>query len=80
MVGLNVDWLFVELNLIFLDIIMIGEVKPTREQIELAKFLQLPLTFYLYENKEPCKGCRGCKEDSSSILSDESMFNSRLLS
>jgi E3 SUMO-protein ligase RanBP2 len=44
------------------DIILIGEMKPTLEQIERAKKFQLPLTFYLYENKKPCKGCRGCKE------------------
>ncbi|CAF0865157.1 unnamed protein product [Rotaria sp. Silwood1] len=53
------------------DIITIGEVKPTLEQIERAKKLQLPLTFYLYENKQPCNGCRGCKEDSSLTQSNE---------
>ncbi|CAF3310834.1 unnamed protein product [Rotaria socialis] len=60
------------------DIITIGELKPTAEQIERAKILQLPLTFYLYENKQPCKGCRGCREDSSWILPNESFHGNRL--
>ncbi|CAF1087211.1 unnamed protein product [Adineta steineri] len=56
------------------DIIIIGEVQPTKEQIQRAEYLQLPRTFYLYENKEPCKGCRGCKED----LSDEVPFGNQI--
>ncbi|CAF3893273.1 unnamed protein product [Rotaria sp. Silwood2] len=59
------------------DIIIIGEVKPTLEQIEQAKKLQLPLTFYLYENKQPCNGCRGCKEDSSLTQSNEIYVGNR---
>lgn len=47
-----------------LDLIVIGEIRPTAEQIDRAKRLQLPLTFYLYENKSPCRGCRGCEIDS----------------
>ncbi|CAM4760089.1 unnamed protein product [Rotaria magnacalcarata] len=62
------------------DIITIGEIKPTAEQIERAKVLQLPLTFYLYENKQPCKGCRGCREDSSWTLPNESFHENRLSS
>ncbi len=54
--------------------ISIGEVKPSAEQIDRAKKLQLPSTFYLYENKEPCKGCPGCDEDSPPIAPNESMF------
>lgn len=53
--------------------ISIGEVKPSAEQIDRAKKLQLPSTFYLYENKDPCKGCAGCEEDTPSIASNESM-------
>jgi hypothetical protein len=55
-------------------VISIGEVKPSAEQIDRAKKLQLPSTFYLYENKEPCKGCPGCDEDSPPIAPNESMF------
>ncbi|UJR08275.1 hypothetical protein I4U23_012547 [Adineta vaga] len=60
------------------DVTIISEVKPTKEQIDRAKHLQLPSTFYLYENKEPCEGCRGCKEDSPSILSNEVQFEDPL--
>ncbi|CAF1010234.1 unnamed protein product [Adineta ricciae] len=60
------------------DVTVIGEIKPTKEQIDRAKRLQLPLTFYLYENKEPCKGCRGCREDSPSILSNEVQHDDQL--
>ncbi|CAF1194160.1 unnamed protein product [Rotaria sordida] len=60
------------------DIIIIGEVKPTLEQIERAKKLQLPLTFYLYENKQPCQGCRGCKEESPLTQSNEIYVGNRV--
>ncbi|CAF0910997.1 unnamed protein product [Rotaria sordida] len=53
------------------DIVSIGEVKPSAEQIDRAKKLQLPSTFYLYENKEPCKGCPGCEEDTPPIVLNE---------
>ncbi|CAF4602123.1 unnamed protein product, partial [Rotaria socialis] len=55
-------------------IVSLGEVKPSAEQIDRAKKLQLPSTFFLYENKEPCKGCPGCEQDTPSIVPDESMF------
>ncbi|CAF1202059.1 unnamed protein product, partial [Adineta ricciae] len=60
------------------DVTVIDEIKPTKEQIDRAKRLQLPPTFYLYENKEPCKGCRGCREESSSILSNEVQHDDQL--
>ncbi|CAF4720880.1 unnamed protein product [Rotaria sp. Silwood1] len=53
------------------DVVSIGEVKPSAEQIDRAKKLQLPSTFYLYENKEPCKGCPGCEEDTPPIVLNE---------
>ena len=53
------------------DVISIGEVKPSAEQIDRAKKLQLPSTFYLYENKDPCKGCAGCEQDTPPIVSNE---------
>jgi hypothetical protein len=59
---------------LYLDVITIDEVKPSAEQIDRAKKLQLPSTFYLYENKEPCKGCPGCEEDTPPLVPNESMF------
>jgi hypothetical protein len=53
------------------DVVSIGEVKPSAEQIDRAKKLQLPSTFYLYENKEPCKGCPGCEQDTPPIAPSE---------
>ncbi|KAB7495494.1 E3 SUMO-protein ligase RanBP2, partial [Armadillidium nasatum] len=35
----------------------------TPEQVEKAKKLLLPDNFYLYEEKEPCKGCIGCSPE-----------------
>ena len=58
----------------YLDVITIGETKPSAEQIDRAKKLQLPSTFYLYENKEPCKGCPGCEEDTPPASTNESKF------
>lgn len=59
-----------------LDLIVIGEVRPTAEQIDRAKRLQLPLTFYLYENKSPCRGCRGCEIASTPLLVNSRGFSS----
>lgn len=56
--------------------ITIGETKPSAEQIDRAKKLQLPSTFFLYENKEPCKGCAGCEDDTPPATSNESKFYS----
>ena len=39
------------------------ERNPTPEKIALAEKFQLPKTFYLYESKPPCPGCRGCGDD-----------------
>ncbi|CAG2161801.1 unnamed protein product [Oppiella nova] len=37
---------------------------PESEEIlRKVKELQLPLNFYDYETMEPCKGCRGCRDD-----------------
>lgn len=41
------------------------EKKATPEQVERARKLHLPDNFYLYEEAEPCTGCRGCEKDSS---------------
>ena len=39
------------------------ERNPTPEQRALAEKFQLPKTFYLYETKPPCPGCRGCGDN-----------------
>lgn len=38
-----------------------AEASPA--QIDAAIKLRLPPTFYLYEKKPPCPGCRGCKDE-----------------
>ena len=45
----EISWLFEEL--------------PDVELIEKAERLMLPRTFYMYEKKLECKGCRGCTDD-----------------
>ena len=35
---------------------------PSQEKVDLAVKYMLPLTFYNYENKPPCPGCRGCDD------------------
>lgn len=61
--------------MIFLDVIALDEIKPSAEQVNRAEELQLPSTFFLYENKEPCKGCAGCKEDTPPLAPNESKFH-----
>ncbi|CAF1360143.1 unnamed protein product [Adineta steineri] len=53
------------------DVISISEPKPSAEQIDRAKELQSPSTFSLHENKEPCKGFPGCKEDTLPVVSND---------
>ncbi|KAJ8030386.1 E3 SUMO-protein ligase RanBP2 [Holothuria leucospilota] len=45
------------------DVIFMGEVKATPEQVAKAEKLMLPPNFYLYEQRPPCPGCRGCDEE-----------------
>ncbi|KAJ8017387.1 hypothetical protein HOLleu_45249 [Holothuria leucospilota] len=45
------------------DVIFMGEVKATPEQVAKAEKLMLPPNFYLYEQCPPCPGCRGCDEE-----------------
>ena len=51
------------------DIVVDDDVKitavdmPPQEKVDLAKKYMLPLTFYNYENKPPCPGCRGCDNE-----------------
>lgn len=44
------------------DVIFDHEEKPTADQIERARKLLLPDTFYLYENRPGCPGCIGCED------------------
>ena len=46
------------------DVIFLYEELPNQDLIEKAKKFMLPPSFYLYETKAPCHGCRGCKLDS----------------
>ncbi|XP_077987463.1 E3 SUMO-protein ligase RanBP2-like [Glandiceps talaboti] len=42
---------------------IVFEKEPSVDQIKDAKKLQLPKTFYLYEDKPPCPGCKGCDDE-----------------
>lgn len=46
----------------FLDIKSLKDVIPQDDQI-LAENLKLPLSFFLYKSKPPCKGCVGCENN-----------------
>ena len=45
------------------DITITSETVATFAQKMKASRLQLPSTFYLYETKPPCPGCRGCTDE-----------------
>ena len=42
---------------------------PSQEKIDLAKKYMLPPSFYNYENKPPCPGCRGCDNETEGEVS-----------
>ena len=46
-----------------IDVTIINSVTASKDQIEQARKFQLPDNFYLYANKPPCSGCRGCEKD-----------------
>ncbi|KAL8618871.1 hypothetical protein ACOMHN_000878 [Nucella lapillus] len=48
------------------DVVFLYEETPTPEQVARARKLQLPDTFYLYENRPGCPGCIGCEDSSRS--------------
>lgn len=48
------------------DLIFLEEIRPTDEQIQRARRLQLPDSFFLYENRPPCPGCLGCEDQTHS--------------
>ena len=47
------------------DIIVTGEDFPSQDKVELARKYKLPPTFFNYEQKQPCPGCRGCEESNA---------------
>ena len=48
---------------ILTDVIFVKEEMPSSEQMALAQKYMLPKSFFLYENKAPCRGCLGCYDD-----------------
>lgn len=46
------------------EVEVVYERKATPEQIQRARALQLPDSFYLYEDAPGCSGCIGCEKDS----------------
>ena len=49
------------------DVQIVGEKKATPKQVAKARKLLLPDHFYLYEEKPPCPGCRGCDDGEEKI-------------
>ncbi|XP_026764469.2 E3 SUMO-protein ligase RanBP2 [Galleria mellonella] len=47
------------------DVIFVSEIQASVEEKKIAKELMLPENFFTYKNKEPCLGCRGCRDDDS---------------
>ncbi|KAI8430005.1 hypothetical protein MSG28_000452 [Choristoneura fumiferana] len=45
------------------DVQFITETQSNPEEKKKAADLMLPENFYLYKDKDPCPGCRGCKDD-----------------
>ena len=45
------------------DCVIVCVEEPSPDQVEKAKKYMLPPTFYLYENKPDCPGCRGCDDE-----------------
>ena len=53
------------------EVIVVSEDMPSPEKIALAKRFQLPVTFFNYEKKQPCSGCRGCIDESIDLPREE---------
>ena len=49
------------------DVMFLYEELPEPELVRKAEELLLPKSFYLYENKPPCTGCRGCVDGEETI-------------
>ncbi|XP_048004497.1 E3 SUMO-protein ligase RanBP2-like [Leguminivora glycinivorella] len=48
------------------DVEFINETQSNSEEKKKALELMLPENFFLYKNKEPCRGCRGCEDSKGS--------------
>ena len=53
------------------DVVFLYEELPEPEKVAMAKKFMLPRSFYLYEKKPACPGCRGC--DDSFVEKTESV-------
>ena len=49
------------------DVMFLYEELPEPELVRKAEELLLPKSFYLYEKKPPCTGCRGCVDGEETI-------------
>ncbi len=63
------------------DVCFLFEELPDPELISKAKALMLPPSFYLFQNKSPCAGCRGCSDydDLEDGTLKDSNFSNRVL-
>ncbi|XP_049887587.1 E3 SUMO-protein ligase RanBP2-like [Pectinophora gossypiella] len=57
------------------DVVFVNEILASPEDKQRARDLMLPENFYTYKNKDPCKGCRGCKEDDDKGSKSETTKN-----
>ena len=59
----------VESDIVVDDVEITAVDMPPQEKVDLARKYMLPLTFYNYENKPPCPGCRGCDNETEGEFS-----------
>ena len=45
------------------DVVIVSVTHPTEDQVRRAREFLLPDGFYMFEEKPPCFGCCGCRED-----------------
>ncbi len=50
------------------DVIFVKEELPSADKVALAEKYMLPKTFFLYENKPPCRGCLGCHSEEEDVF------------
>ncbi|XP_072936249.1 E3 SUMO-protein ligase RanBP2 [Epargyreus clarus] len=54
------------------DVIFVNEIQATEEEKQKAKELMLPENFFTYKTKDPCQGCRGCKDEDGDLKTEQS--------